>query len=79
MDRIDFNKLHSEFKENLTKPVTFKSFNAKDADLAVDIEVEGEKYTFKHGNIVIAAITSCTNTSNPDVMIAAGILCRNAV
>jgi aconitate hydratase len=32
-----------------------------------------------HGSVVIAAITSCTNTSNPDVMLAAGILAKNAV
>jgi len=33
----------------------------------------------KHGSVVLAAITSCTNTSNPDVMIAAGLVARNAV
>lgn len=47
--------------------------------MSADFELDGEKFTFKHGSIVIAAITSCTNTSNPDVMIAAGLLCRNAV
>ncbi|CDO46146.1 aconitate hydratase [Bartonella henselae] len=41
--------------------------------------VEGEKYTLRHGDVVIAAITSCTNTSNPSVLIAAGLLARNAV
>lgn len=42
-------------------------------------EYEGKSYEFKHGNVVIAAITSCTNTSNPDVMLAAGVLAKNAV
>ncbi|EJF85051.1 aconitate hydratase AcnA [Candidatus Bartonella washoeensis] len=41
--------------------------------------VEGEEYTLGHGDVVIAAITSCTNTSNPSVLIAAGLLARNAV
>ena len=41
--------------------------------------VEGANYDLGHGDVVIAAITSCTNTSNPSVMIAAGLLARNAV
>ncbi len=41
--------------------------------------VEGEDYDLGHGDVVIAAITSCTNTSNPSVLIAAGLLARNAV
>jgi aconitate hydratase len=43
------------------------------------VAVEGEDYDLEHGSVVIAAITSCTNTSNPSVMIAAGLLARNAV
>src|SRR5207247_1007940 len=41
------------------------------------VEVDGE--TVRHGSVVIAAITSCTNTSNPSVMVAAGLLARSAV
>jgi aconitate hydratase len=41
--------------------------------------VEGENFELGHGDVVIAAITSCTNTSNPSVMLAAGLLARNAV
>ncbi|PWI01672.1 aconitate hydratase AcnA [Stenotrophomonas maltophilia] len=44
-----------------------------------DIEIEGRKVRLKDGAVVIAAITSCTNTSNPAVMIGAGLLARNAV
>ena len=44
----------------------------------VRAKVEGEQYTVGHGDVVIAAITSCTNTSNPSVLIAAGLLARNA-
>jgi aconitate hydratase len=43
------------------------------------VEVEGEEFKLEHGSVVIAAITSCTNTSNPQVMIGAGLLARNAV
>jgi aconitate hydratase len=45
----------------------------------IDIEVAGEKATIRTGSVAIAAITSCTNTSNPTVMIGAGLLARNAV
>ncbi len=45
----------------------------------IEVEYAGEKFTLKHGAVVIAAITSCTNTSNPSVMIGAGLLARNAV
>jgi aconitate hydratase len=54
-----------------------KEFNRLDK-AHVRAEVEGENYTVGHGDVVIAAITSCTNTSNPSVLIAAGLLARNA-
>ena len=41
--------------------------------------MKGKEATLKHGSLVIAAITSCTNTSNPGVMLAAGLLAKNAV
>jgi aconitate hydratase len=44
----------------------------------VDAAVDGEDYTLTDGDVVIAAITSCTNTSNPSVMIASGLVARNA-
>jgi len=49
---------------------------AEDAEASV--EVEGENYQLNHGDVVIAAITSCTNTSNPSVLVAAGLLARKA-
>jgi aconitate hydratase len=52
-------------------------FGAAKADFRAP--VKGEKYTLGHGDVVIAAITSCTNTSNPSVMVGAGLLARNAV
>jgi aconitate hydratase len=45
----------------------------------VPCELNGQRFTLRHGSVVIAAITSCTNTSNPSVMLAAGMLARNAV
>jgi aconitate hydratase len=49
------------------------------SETAVDVEMDGESFKLDHGHVVIAAITSCTNTSNPSVMLGAGILARNAV
>jgi len=50
-------------------------------DLAKEIEIslDGEKMILKHGSVVIAAITSCTNTSNPEVMVGAGLLAKKAI
>ena len=45
---------------------------------AVQIEINGQKTLLKHGSVVIAAITSCTNTSNPDVLVAAGLVAKKA-
>ncbi|MGM0606476.1 MAG: aconitate hydratase AcnA, partial [Halobacteriota archaeon] len=45
----------------------------------VPIELDGERVDIGHGSVLVSAITSCTNTSNPSVMIAAGLLARNAV
>ncbi len=57
-----------------TAAATFKKLEPKKAG----VKVKGEKYKLGNGDIVIAAITSCTNTSNPSVMIAAGLLARKA-
>jgi aconitate hydratase len=51
----------------------------KPTEAAKRVKVEGRDFDLGHGDVVIAAITSCTNTSNPSVLIAAGLLARNAV
>ncbi|WP_416308284.1 aconitate hydratase AcnA [Neptunicella sp. SCSIO 80796] len=51
---------------------------ASDGSSGVPCRYDGEDFVLKHGAVVIAAITSCTNTSNPSVLIAAGLLARNA-
>ena len=53
--------------------------HAHDHYRAVEIEHEGAKHKLRTGSVVIAAITSCTNTSNPTVMVGAGLLARNAL
>jgi aconitate hydratase len=49
------------------------------SDTAVEVSMNGATFQLDHGHVVIAAITSCTNTSNPSVMLGAGLLARNAV
>jgi aconitate hydratase len=52
---------------------------AERSETAVDVTLDGETFKLDHGHVVIAAITSCTNTSNPSVMLGSGLLARNAV
>jgi aconitate hydratase len=52
---------------------------AEHSDTAVEVSMNGDTFHIDHGHVVIAAITSCTNTSNPSVMLGAGLLARNAV
>jgi aconitate hydratase len=52
---------------------------AEHSDTAIDVTFDGQEFKLDHGHVVIAAITSCTNTSNPSVMLGAGLLARNAI
>ena len=52
---------------------------AEVGDSTIPVELDGAEFELGHGSVVIAAITSCTNTSNPAVMVAAGLLAKNAV
>jgi aconitate hydratase len=65
---------------SLTAPLGLHGHGLEESDLSRSAIVEGQDgmYDLNHGDVVIAAITSCTNTSNPDVMLAAGLLARNA-
>jgi len=80
-DRVTFKNMKKDFNDCMTNKVGFKGFGFDDAGVkkSKDFVYEGKNYTFNHGDVVICAITSCTNTSNPDVMLAAGILAKNAV
>jgi len=72
-DRVPLKEVKSGFAQALDKEF------GKGAELDKRVPVEGRKHTLGHGDVVIAAITSCTNTSNPSVMIGAGLLARKAV
>ena len=82
-DRIELPKLKHEFTSAFSKPVTESGFGMKSEDLGrtkADVVQEGKgKFSIGHGSVLIAAITSCTNTSNPSVMLAAGLLAKKAV
>jgi aconitate hydratase len=81
-DRIELPKLKNEFISAFSKPVTENGFGMKAEDLSktkADVVLTGGKSTIGHGSVLIAAITSCTNTSNPSVMLAAGLLAKKAV
>lgn len=80
-DRVEVAKMQEDFRTCLTSPVGFKGFNiaADKLDATSTFTYEGADYTIKHGSVVIAAITSCTNTSNPNVMLQAGLIAKNAV
>ncbi|MEI9932014.1 MAG: aconitate hydratase AcnA [Rhizomicrobium sp.] len=72
-DRVPLADAAHKFAEALIS--TYK----KEADANKRAKIEGTEHTIGHGDVVIAAITSCTNTSNPSVMIGAGLVARNAV
>ena len=77
-DRIELPKMKQEFVSAFSKPVTEAGFGKKAEDFAtVNAVINGTK--LGHGSVLIAAITSCTNTSNPSVMLAAGLLAKKAV
>ncbi|MBV8215641.1 MAG: aconitate hydratase AcnA [Verrucomicrobia bacterium] len=87
-DRIDLDHLGSNFHELFSKPAKEGGYGKSEDALAekVTVSVNGnqpagseKKGPVGHGSVLIAAITSCTNTSNPSVMLAAGLLAKKAV
>ena len=73
-DRVPLTESKKAFKEAL--PSLMKSGNA---NKSVAVQMNGGKFELSHGSVVISAITSCTNTSNPSVLIGAGLLAKKAV
>ncbi len=73
-DRVPLTESKNAFKEAL--PSLMKSGSA---DKTVAVQMNGDKFQLTHGSVVISAITSCTNTSNPSVLIGAGLLAKKAV
>ncbi len=77
-DRIEIGHVKNTFKELFAKPVAENGFNKKAEDLDAEYTTsDGVK--LHNGDVLIAAITSCTNTSNPSVLLAAGLLAKKAV
>ncbi len=73
-DRIPLNQSQSMFVDDLAKLKQERSLNSK----AVSTTINGEQVSLDDGAVVIASITSCTNTSNPSVMIGAGLVAKKA-
>ena len=77
-DRVSLHDLHSEFHKTLVAPVGPSGFGLSEKELHKEVEVKGMDTKITHGSVAIAAITSCTNTSNPYVLVGAGLLARKA-
>jgi aconitate hydratase len=77
-DRIELGNVKSNFAELFSKPTTENGFNKQASDLTNVYQTSNGVHV-KNGDVLIAAITSCTNTSNPSVMLAAGLLAKKAV
>lgn len=78
-DRVAMNKMKDEFVKVLETPVKERGFGLSHDELSNSSTVkDGKDFKIKHGSVVIAAITSCTNTSNPSVLVAAGLVAKKA-
>ncbi|MDR5856993.1 aconitate hydratase AcnA [Caballeronia sp. LZ062] len=77
-DRIEIGNVKSTFTDLFSKPVGENGFAKKPEDLQATYKT-ADGIDVKNGDVLIAAITSCTNTSNPSVLLAAGLLAKKAV
>jgi len=80
-DRIALSDMKARWGGMLSAPVGPQGFGLESAELdnSAEVSFKGTDFSLEHGDVVIAAITSCTNTSNPTVMIGAGLLAKKAV
>ena len=78
-DRVPLNSMQSTWKKTLQAPMKDRGFELESSQLESSVNLKDTGSSLKHGSVVIAAITSCTNTSNPSVMMAAGLLAKKAV
>lgn len=80
-DRIELGKVSSQFSSLYSLPNSANGFNrpAETLDTRFPVTTGGREVTIGNGDVLIAAITSCTNTSNPSVLLAAGLLAKKAV
>lgn len=79
-DLVGLDRLANSFRKSLTDDTQDGGFGLPNTALThgASVTLAGQDHRITHGSVVIAAITSCTNTSNPTVMIGAGLLARNA-
>ncbi len=77
-DRIEIGHVKDTFKDLFAKPIADNGFNKKADDLDAEY-TNSDGVKLHNGDVLIAAITSCTNTSNPSVLLAAGLLAKKAV
>lgn len=79
-DRIALGEAQAQFRKILETPASEGGYGIEPPDLGrrIDVQSGDTAFSIGHGDILIAAITSCTNTSNPAAMVAAGLLARNA-
>ncbi|HCZ49738.1 MAG TPA: aconitate hydratase, partial [Gammaproteobacteria bacterium] len=77
-DRVGLSKVKESFLNALTTPVDKDGFAVPADRLDATAPVAGSGETLRHGSVTIAAITSCTNTSNPSVMVGAGLVAKKA-
>ena len=80
-DRVPLSDMKKTFQQALTAPIKDRGYELKpeDLDRKAKVGTNGGSYEIGHGAVVIAAITSCTNTSNPFVMVAAGLVAKKAL
>merc|ERR1712123_277661 len=80
-DRVAASDMKTDFHACLSNPVGFKGYALPGGklDTTIPFNFDNKEYVLKHGSVLIAAITSCTNTSNPSVMLGAGMLAKRAV
>jgi aconitate hydratase len=80
-DRVPLKSMKESFRKSLVAPVKDRGFGLGPDELGrtAPVEMKGESSTLAHGAVAIAAITSCTNTSNPSVMLGAGLVAKKAV
>ncbi len=80
-DRVALTDMQDTFRKALTAPIKERGYELSGEALSreADFGTNGSSQKMKHGAVVIAAITSCTNTSNPSVLIAAGLVAKKAV
>ena len=79
-DKVTVSDLKKDFEACLPAPVSNKGYGLKPEEIqkSATLTFEGKDYQVTHGSVYISAITSCTNTSNPYVMVAAGLVAKNA-